>query len=518
MESWIWSLFAYTPHAPMLFTRMSFWIFFGLVLLFTAAVFPNVFRRNIVLLLMSLFFYYKVGGWFVILLCISVLLNYRVGIMMGIQKDARRRKLLFLLGLFLNLGLLVWLKYAVFLTGLFNSMTGMHLKSFDLLAWTVNGLVGSTFNVNELLVPIGISFYTFQILSYLIEVYRGKTDAVTSLADFGAYITFFPNLISGPIVKASQFVPQIRKNIPITEEDFSLAALLIITGLVKKIVIADYISANFVDRVFDNPLLFTGFEHLVAVYGYTLQIYCDFSGYTDIAIGIALLLGFRLPPNFDGPYKAHNIAEFWKKWHMSLTNWFLDYLFLPLAYFLSNHLPERRYFRISTERMIYFTVTMVTFLLCGLWHGAAMNFVIWGGIHGMALVLHKFVFSKMAFFKQKKRSIDILSRVITFHFIVFTWIIFKTRDTETVMIIIKKIFLQFHPELALQIIAGYRNIFLVILFGFILVWLPTKRTEPLTRRFLTSPVWFKFITAVLAILFVYQFSVSANQPFIYFQF
>jgi D-alanyl-lipoteichoic acid acyltransferase DltB (MBOAT superfamily) len=467
---------------------------------------------------MSIFFYYKVGGWFVILLSGSVILNYLVGLKLGSMEGQRKRKALFLSGLFLNLGLLVWLKYAVFLTGIINSLTGWNLKSFDILAWSVNSLVGSTFNVNDLLVPIGISFYTFQIISYLIEVYRRKIMPVRSLADFGAYITFFPNLISGPIVKATQFVPQIRQNTMISREDFSVAALLIITGLIKKIVIADYISANFVDRVFDNPLLFSGFEHLVAVYGYTLQIYCDFSGYTDIAIGTALLLGFRLPPNFDGPYKARNIAEFWKKWHMSLTSWFLDYLFLPLAYFLSGKLPARKYLRISTEKIIYFTVVMVTFLLCGLWHGAAMNFVIWGGIHGFALALHKFVFSKMAFVRQKKRGFDLLSRVITFHFIVFTWIIFKAKDTDAVVLILRKIFLQFHPELIVNVISGYKNIFLVIVLGYLLVWFPSGWTQPLTRRFLDSPLYFKFISAVLAILFVYQFSASASQPFIYFQF
>ena len=179
-----------------------------------------------------------------------------------------------------------------------------------------------------------------------------------------------------------------------TRDEFGLAVFLIMSGLVKKIVFADYLSVNFVSRVFDNPGLFTGFESLLAAYGYTLQIYFDFSGYTDLAIGIALILGYRLPPNFDSPYKARNISDFWRRWHMSLTTWFRDYLFLPFAYYLSGKMVKPRYFKIRTELFVYVAVILLTFFICGLWHGAAVNFIIWGLLHGMALAIHKIFYPK----------------------------------------------------------------------------------------------------------------------------
>ncbi len=303
-----------------------------------------------------------------------------------------------------------------------------------------------------------------------------------------------------------------------TKDEFGLALFLIISGLVKKIVFADYLSVNFVSRVFDNPKLFTGFESLLAAYGYTLQIYFDFSGYTDLAIGIALLLGYRLPPNFDSPYKARNISDFWRRWHMSLTTWFRDYLFLPVAYFLSDKMTRPRYFNIRTERLIYVAGILLTFFLCGLWHGAALNFIIWGGLHGTALAIHKLIYPKTRSKKGRHPLRSFFSWFFTFHFIVFTWIVFRIQSAGDFTILMKKMLFQFHMGLADQIFTAYRKEFILLLIGFSVILAPSKIKDAVKRSFVAMPDYGKVIAVICVIFIIYQFRISGIQPFIYFRF
>ena len=512
------NFFGYEPNSLLLFTGINFWIFFGILILIFSVIHERVRYRNIFLLFSSLFFYYKCGGGFVILLLLTVLANFFLGIRMGKIPEKRQRKKILLLSIFLNLGMLIWFKYTAFFITLFNQISGSHLKVFNFINWGFNQLTGSQLNLTEILVPIGISFFTFQLISYSIELYRKKIEPIRDLSDFGFYITFFPQLISGPIVKPQNFIPQISKPYELTKEEFGLAVYLILSGLIKKIVFADYLSVNFVGRVFDNPNMFTGFEGLLAIYGYTLQIYFDFSGYTDLAIGIALLLGYRLPPNFDSPYRARNISDFWKRWHMSLTTWFRDYLFLPFAYYLSDKMVKPRYFKIKTELLIYITGIFITFLLCGLWHGAAINFIIWGGIHGLALALHKLFYPKGGKKRKKSPYRTFVSQFVTFHFIVFTWIIFRISSTEEFIILMRKLFLQFHSELAGQIIASYWKVVILLIAGFIMVWMPSKIKETVRRSFVSLPELGKVAIIICVIVFIYQFKSSGIQPFIYFQF
>jgi D-alanyl-lipoteichoic acid acyltransferase DltB (MBOAT superfamily) len=512
------SFFRFDANSLLLFTGINFWIFFGIILFGYSLLHSKVRWRNIFLLLSSLFFYYKCGGWFVILLSLAVAANYFLGIWMGHIQENRKRKTLLQLSIFLNLGMLVWFKYTAFFITLFNQVSGSHLKLFNFITWGFNQVSGTHFDVSDIFVPLGISFFTFQLISYSIEIYRKKIEPIRDFSDFGFYITFFPQLISGPIVKPQKFIPQIRQPYVLSKDEYGLAIFLILSGLVKKIVFADYLAVNFVGRVFDNPNLFTGFESLLAVYGYALQIYFDFSGYTDLAIGIALLLGFRLPPNFDSPYKARNISDFWRRWHMSLTTWFRDYLFLPLAYYLSGKMVKSRYFRVKTELLIYIACILVTFLLCGLWHGAALNFILWGGLHGVALAVHKLFYPKIRTYKQIPPFRLFISRFFTFHFIVFSWIIFRIPNAAEFSILFRKIFFQFHAELAGQIISAYWTDLILLLSGYLLIWAPVKIKEDITRFFLAIPEYGKAIIVVCVIFFIYQFKVSGVQPFIYFQF
>ncbi len=283
------------------------------------------------LLLVSVYFYYKAGGLFFVLLLFTSTVTYFTAMFTGRAAGNGMKRFWLTVNIIVLLGLLSYFKYAGFFTGCINSLLGTSFRTYDIFSAMSNSLFGTAFDVSQIVLPVGISFFTFQALSYSIDVYRGRIAPVNSFIDFSFYLTFFPQLVAGPIVRASEFIPQMKGDYTVTKNEFGHGVFLILQGLIKKMVISDFISAGFVDRVFDMPAMYSGFENLMAVYGYGLQIYCDFSGYTDIAIGAALLLGFRLPLNFNSPYKASNISDFWKRWHISLSRWLKDYLYIPLG-------------------------------------------------------------------------------------------------------------------------------------------------------------------------------------------
>jgi len=322
---YIKDLFLYRNDQPLLFTSLYFWVFFILVVGVFSAIYRKKGMRNLFLLLVSLFFYWKTGGWFFTMLVFSSAVNYGLGFAIK-GSPGRIMKILWMVaGLLVNLGVLFYFKYSYFFTEIINSFFNTQFEVRDIFASFSNSLFGTRFDMSVILLPVGVSFFTFQSLSYIVDIYRGKIEPVRSFIDFAFYISFFPQLVAGPIVRASAFIPQLRAAYNVSRDELGHALFLIMNGLLKKMVISDYISINFVDRVFDNPLAYSGFENLMAVYGYGIQIYCDFSGYTDIAIGVALLLGFRLPLNFNSPYKAVNITDFWRRWHISLSTWLRDY-------------------------------------------------------------------------------------------------------------------------------------------------------------------------------------------------
>ena len=342
-------------------------------------------------------------------------------------------------------------------------------------------------------------------MSYSIDIYRGKLKPVESVWDFAFFVSFFPQLVAGPIVRASQFIPQIKEKYHISKDKFIRAFSLISLGVVKKVVVSDYIATNFVDRVFDNPSLYTGFENLLASYGYAIQIFCDFSGYSDIAIGLALLLGFTLPANFNAPYLSLSIAEFWRKWHISLSSWLKDYLYISLG--------GNRKGKIKTYRNLFLTM-----LLGGLWHGAAVRFILWGVLHGVALAIHK-IWKEQ--FPNAPTSIwyKVLMWLITFHFVVFTFVLFRATDFATVKLIMANIFTSIEWAGIPQILAAHKSVITVMLAGFLIQIIPDSFNIKTKVNLGRGLKWVGVAVALFAIVFMaHQFNTAGSQPFIYFQF
>ncbi|MDR1631711.1 MAG: MBOAT family protein [Dysgonamonadaceae bacterium] len=399
--------------------------------------------RNAYLAFFSFFFYYKTSGFFVLILVFDTFLNLFCAKNIFNAKTEKLRKIHLVIGLILNLLVLFYFKYAYFVNDILNNIFGLDLKVFDVFAWVGNTLSGSQrFDVGNILLPVGISFYTFQNISYIMDIFRRKITPVKNVLNYAFYVSFFPQLVAGPIIRANEFIPQIYKKYFLSRRQFGIAIFWIINGLAKKIILSDYLATNFADRVFENPLMFSGFENLSALFVYSLQVYADFSGYTDIAIGVAMLFGFYLPKNFNSPYKAANAGQFWKRWHISLSRWLQDYLYIPLGgnrnatfatyaviisialfavilsgsvwvgltilvliitvWLIMRYKPEKRKKIITNLNM------MNTMLLGGLWHGASWNFMIWGGLNGIGMLICKFWKDKTLIFKTIFLAIFIL--------------------------------------------------------------------------------------------------------------
>jgi len=426
-------IFAFDPNSPLLFTQFYFWAFFAIVYAVFSLVESKRLLRNAFLFFVSLFFYYKTSGLALLILLFVTLSDFLIAKRIAKSESLSRRKAWLIFSLTIDLGLLCYFKYAYLLTNMLNDMLASlsacwpmlaslpPLEVFDVFAWIGNGGASSGyFRVDQIVLPVGISFYIFQVISYTMDVYRREIKPVSNILDFGFYVSFFPQLVAGPIVRASEFVPQLYKPYHLGRRQFGLAIFWILNGLIKKIVLSDYLAVNFVDRVFDNPLLFSGFENLSALFLYSLQVYADFSGYTDIAIGVAMLMGFYLPQNFNSPYKAPNPHNFWKRWHMSLSRWLQSYLYIPLGG--NRSIGFGTYFWILTISLIVLILTgsfwvsgillviallvilvkpatkrklyahlnsFITMLLGGIWHGASWNFMLWGGLNGIGMIVYK---------------------------------------------------------------------------------------------------------------------------------
>ena len=381
-------IFGFNSESPLLFTQFYFWAFFALVYSVFAMISNRLHLRNIFLMAVSWFFYYKTSGMFLLILLFVTLSDWIIAQQIyrnKTQANTARAKWWLALSIVIDLGLLFYFKYAYFFTNVVNNLLGTEFAVFDIFAYIGNGFSESgRFMVDKIILPVGISFYLFQVMSYTVDVYRGLVKPVKNILDFGFYVSFFPGLVAGPIVRANEFIPQLYKPFCLSKRLFGLAVFWILNGLIKKIVLSDYLAVNIIDRVFENPLLFSGFENLFALFAYSLQVYADFSGYTDIAIGIAMLLGFYLPQNFDSPYKSRNPQEFWRRWHMSLSRWLKSYLYIPLGgnrSILGKPMKDK----ITAGNVNSF----ITMLLGGLWHGASWNFVIWGALNGAGMIVYK---------------------------------------------------------------------------------------------------------------------------------
>jgi alginate O-acetyltransferase complex protein AlgI len=484
----ILSAFVFDPKDPLGFVSGTFLVL-ALVLL---AVYPFGARsrrgRVLTLLLFSLYFYYKTGGGFIALLVLSTSIDYGIGRALGAARKHGHGWIWLWGGIALNVAVLVAFKYGRWIPG----------------GW------------DSLAVPVGISYYIFQKISYLADVYRQKAEPVRRADDFLLYVAFFPRVVAGPIVRAGEFMPQLDRPYAPDRFDVGEAVFLILTGLFKKAVIADFIGLNFVDRVFATPALYSGLENLLAVYGYAIQIYCDFSGYTDIALGIGRLLGFRLPPNFKSPYKAATISEFWSGWHMTLSRWLMDYLFWPIALRLSAVIKSERWAGIRTDKIIPVAASMATFLICGLWHGAAWGFIVWGALHGAAISLERVLRLPQKVKKTPLRRA--VGRFLAFHYICLGWIFFRSGRLSTAGAVIGQIFAHFKAALLPQFIRGYPLVFGLIILGFSIHWMP-KGLKYSAKRLTVEASWpvQAFLLAAM-IWLVFQFRAADIQPFIYFKF
>ncbi len=496
-------LFSYSEKNPLLFNQYLFLFLFTAMFAGFTLVHKNVRLRNFYLLIFSLFFYYKSSGFYFFLLLFSTLVDYGCGFGIYLAKKKWEKKFYMALSLIANLGLLAFFKYSYFIIDTINATFGLHFKAVNFLAAFANGTFGAGFDIYEIILPVGISFYTFQTLSYSLDIYRNKIKPCGNIFDFAFFVSFFPQLVAGPIVRASEFLPQIKRPYYLSKSGFGVAVFLIMAGLIKKVIISDYISVNFVDRVFDTPEMYSGFMNLMAVYGYSIQIYCDFSGYSDMAIGLAALLGFRLPINFNSPYKAQNIADFWRRWHISLSTWLRDYLYVSLG--------GNRKGKWKTYRNL-----LITMLLGGLWHGAAIKFIIWGGLHGLALAVHR-VWKKYA-----KRDYGtfgkVLSVVITFHFVAFCWMYFRASDVATVQTMLASIFTDFNFGGVISRVSAYWKVFLIMLGGYTIHLLPSNLKNRIQWWFTEAPTYVKVLVFVFVVFVTFQATSADIQPFIYFQF
>ena len=534
--------FLYDSKNPLLFNNGFFVYFFTLFILLFFALRNHHKARRYVFCLFSLYFFYKASGWFVGLVLVSAVVDFFLSNAIYREKSKSKKKFLLVLSILFNLGMLFYFKYTDFFIEISNSL-------FD-----------TKFNPLNLILPIGISFYTFENLSYTVDVYRGEFKPANKFSDYLLFLAFFPKLMMGPIVRAHDFVPQINEPYVISERDFAKGFFLIISGLIKKLVISDYITLNMVDYMFDNPALHTGVENLMAVYGYAMVIYCDFSGYSEIAIGIALWLGFKIPPNFMSPYQSINITEFWRRWHISLSTWLKDYLYIPLGgnrnfsvasfIFVGGflvgsfimgvelfHLSNLWAALVSAVLLLIFIIPAVitrktsgiaanfnlltTMLLGGFWHGASWNFIIWGAIHGVGLGIHKIWMlltdKSFAAFNQS-RIYKIISGILTFHFVCFAWIFFKAEDLEIAKTMIYQIFNNFDISVFGPFYDNYKGVVWMILAAMVLHLVPDNLADKIIARTKTIPM-VVYILVFFLFLILYGYFKSAEQVMpIYLQF
>ena len=485
-------LLHYDASAPLIFNSGLFLFLFvgfsaGYVLMRRAST-----LRILYVILFSIYFYYKSSGIYFLLLVFAAVSDYWIAHGIAAARSKKTKRWLVALSVAVNLGMLGYFKYTNFFIEIANNIFGAGFLDF-----------------RNIFLPVGISFFVFQSMSYTIDVYRGVIRPLDRWIDYMFYLSFFPQLVAGPIVRARDFIPQIRQPLRVTRRMFGLGVALIIIGLIKKAIISDYISLNFVDRIFDDPALYSGFECLMGIYGYALQIYCDFSGYSDMAIGIALLLGFRFPKNFDAPYKSATITEFWRRWHISLSSWLRDYLYISLG--------GNRKGRVRT-----YVNLLLTMLLGGLWHGAAVRFILWGALHGVALALHKMWMAVVPWAKINGKDMNIVLRVagivLTFNLVCFGWLLFRAEDMQTVHVMLYQIFNNFNPAIIPQVVEGYKAVFALIVLGYAMHFLPEKIDIDIRNRVVNASFWWQVALMALTIWCVMQIKSSDIQPFIYFQF
>lgn len=482
-------LLAYQPDSPMLFNTGLFMVLFILFIIAYQAIRQHTRLKMLFVIAFSLYFYYKSSHWCVFILAGVCLSDYLLGLLLGrTEKDTARRAIV-ALNVLLNVGMLVYFKY------------------FNLLATAFSSIFSTGFEPWDIILPAGISFFTFRSISYMVDIYRRQLEPCRSLLNYTFYLTFFPPLLAGPVVRAKDMLPQVENPQTVSPQMISEGLFLIITGLIKKVVIADYISGNFVDRIFDNPMLYSGFENLMGCIGFTIQLYCDFSGYSDMAIGLALLLGYRFKENFAAPFKSQSPTEFWHRWHISLSTWLRDYIYIPLG---GNRKGKAR---------AYFN-QFITMVIGGLWHGASWMYVIWGAYHGALLIAHKAIrqFWRLPAALQGRPEVKAFNVMLTFALVVVGFTFFRAPSLAVAGDIFHQIFNNFHPGVAGQFVESYMMIVLALLAAYAAHMSPRTWTDETGKAYIDLPLAMQAILLAAIIFIVVQTRQSELVPFIYLQY
>jgi alginate O-acetyltransferase complex protein AlgI len=534
----LWQQLIYKPKTELLFNSGLFLFLFLGFLTFYWLLRAHSRWRIAWVIGFSLYFYYKCAGWFWVLHVVIVVIDFYIARWIEQSERLGVRRWWLFCSVLLNMGILVYFKYTNYFASLMAEAGG----------WA--------FSPWKIILPVGVSFFTFQSLSYTIDVYKRELKALDSMLDYAFFVTFFPQMVAGPIVRAADFLPQIHLPLRINRAAIGRGVYLFCTGMFKKVVIADYIGVNFVDRVFLEPEKYTGLENLFGVYGYALQIYCDFIGYSDMAIGIALLIGFTFPLNFNAPYQSLSVTEFWRRWHISLSIWLRDYLYIPLGgnrsgswgtwiiggLFFSISLWKSITIGLSTGQWLYawawvlmaviFVVPawlkggatalstnlnlFATMLLGGLWHGAGNQFLIWGVLHGTGLAAERWWKSLLPGGGGAVQKI--LGWLWTFHFVCLCWIFFRAGSSEQAWAVLRQITTAFNGHIFLEFVRGYAPVVGLMALGYVLHFFP-QRLENRSEQWLTRlPLFGKAIVVLLFVMLIMQAKQSDVQPFKYFDF
>ncbi len=548
------NLLTFEENHPLIFTQLDFWIFFLLVIAIFSYIHKFKLTRSIFLFVASLFFYFKTSGLLVLLLFASIVINYFIGKGVWNSVSILKKKAFVTLSVLFNILTLGYFKYAYFFTESFNEMFHTQYEIFNVFAQIGNSVLGQGSFVDIIVLPVGVSFFTFQSISYVVDIHREEVKPVKNFFDYAFFVSFFPQLVAGPIVRARDFIPQIRQPYQLNHTDFSWAIIQIVKGFIKKVVLADYIAIHFIDKVADAPEAFPGFISILAMWGYSLQIYGDFSGYTDIAIGVSRLMGFKLLENFNSPYKAISVADFWRRWHKSLGSWLRDYLYIPLGGNRSGGIGTYIATMVILIFLIFITQwywllfiylglmiiyigvsllfpgfkryvhrdlnLIITMVIGGLWHGASENFVIWGAMNGAALIIYNH-WRKISPYENSTTLFTRFWRIlITFNFITFTRIWFRLEDDGAPANMLTQIWYHFdlNSDTFNTLMTGFDTALYVMIFGYILHWLPSKVKEFGERKFTALPMALQSAVVAIILIIIYQAFSDTFKPFVYFQF
>ena len=534
------------------FTQLDFWLFFLLVMMIFSVLQKKTLLKTIFFTAIGLFFYYKTSGASVVILSFSIILNYLAAKWIHTSSSLLGKKTVMIISVVLNILILGYFKYAFFFTESFNEMFQTDYKALNYFAQWTSGFTGTGSLVDKIIVPAGVSFFTFQSISYTVDVYRKEIEPVKNFFEYSFFITFFPHILLGPIARAKDFIPQITKPYTLTKDDFSWSVIQIVKGLIKKLVIADYIAAHFVDKVIDSPEAYPGFVGVIAMWAYSLQIYGDFSGYTDIATGVSRLMGFRLFQNFDSPYKAINVADFWRRWHRSLGAWLRNYLYIPLGgnksggwgtYITTLVIFTFLIFITQWYELIFIYIgitafyilgvifypninkyvhrdlnLLITMVVGGLWHGPSVNFVMWGTMNGLALILYNY-WKKVSPYENKTGKITHFWKIfITFNFITFTRIWFIMQEDDAPFAFLNHIWNGFGFDIPtfLKVISTYQVVFIIMVVGFIFHWLPKRIKAIYEDLFANMPMYLQAVLVAIIVLLIYQAVSDESRGFVYF--